>query len=332
MSSTSSRMRVTSRRPLAPAGQVDLRDVAGDDHLRSEAEAREEHLHLLGRGVLRLVEHDERVVEGAAAHVRERRDLDRARREELRHHLGVHHLVERVVERPQVRVDLVGERAGQEPEPLARLDGRTGQDDAARPPCAAAPARPSPWRGRSCRCRPGRCRTRSCSRRSRRRTGLWPCGLRPDAPAAGGDDDLAEQLGRAWRWDRRRACGPSSSLRWVSRSWPARTSSRSSSMSRRTRGCDRRRRRGSRSRCRARAPRRRGTACSIVVSRRSCGPSSRTMAMPSMRSRSSSSRTGCGRSRVGALRVSRQAIPPRGRPRARGRARGRRSGRRRRRC
>ena len=44
--------------------------------------------------------------------------------------LGVHHLVERVVERAQVRVDLVGERAGQVAEPLARLDGRTGQDDA----------------------------------------------------------------------------------------------------------------------------------------------------------------------------------------------------------
>ena len=46
--------------------------------LRAEAEARQEHLHLLGRGVLRLVEDDERVVERAAAHERERRDLDDA--------------------------------------------------------------------------------------------------------------------------------------------------------------------------------------------------------------------------------------------------------------
>ena len=92
--------------------------------LRAEPEPGEEHLHLLGRRVLRLVEHDERVVQRAAAHVGERRDLDGAGREQLRHELGVHHLVERVVERPQVRVDLVGERAGQEPEPLARLDRR----------------------------------------------------------------------------------------------------------------------------------------------------------------------------------------------------------------
>src|SRR3954452_9963856 len=33
--------------------QVDLGDVARDDHLRVEAQAREEHLHLLGRRVLR---------------------------------------------------------------------------------------------------------------------------------------------------------------------------------------------------------------------------------------------------------------------------------------
>src|SRR5204863_6574859 len=38
------------------ARQVDLRDVAGDDDLRAEPEARQEHLHLLGARVLRLVE------------------------------------------------------------------------------------------------------------------------------------------------------------------------------------------------------------------------------------------------------------------------------------
>ena len=37
--------------------------------------------------------------------------------------------MQRVVERPQVRVDLLVERAGQEAEPLARLDRRPGQDD-----------------------------------------------------------------------------------------------------------------------------------------------------------------------------------------------------------
>ncbi len=45
--------------------------------------------------------------------------------------LGVHHVEERVVERAQVRVDLLGERARQEAERLPRLDRRTRQDDAA---------------------------------------------------------------------------------------------------------------------------------------------------------------------------------------------------------
>src|SRR6202043_2082978 len=46
-----------ARRPARR--QVDLRHVSGDDGLGSEPEAREEHLHLLGRRVLRFVENDE---------------------------------------------------------------------------------------------------------------------------------------------------------------------------------------------------------------------------------------------------------------------------------
>ncbi len=44
--------------------QVHLRDVARDNDFRAEPEPREEHLHLLGSGVLRLVEDDEGVIEG----------------------------------------------------------------------------------------------------------------------------------------------------------------------------------------------------------------------------------------------------------------------------
>src|SRR5690242_12369762 len=47
-----------------PGGQVDLGHVAGHHHLRAEAQPGEEHLHLLGRRVLRLVQDDERVVQG----------------------------------------------------------------------------------------------------------------------------------------------------------------------------------------------------------------------------------------------------------------------------
>ena len=90
--------------------------------------------------VLRLVEDDERVVQRAAAHVGERRDLDRALlASALRDLLGLEHVVERVVERPEVRVDLLEQVAGQEAEPLAGLDGRARQDDA-RAPLASSSA------------------------------------------------------------------------------------------------------------------------------------------------------------------------------------------------
>src|SRR5262249_45708470 len=56
--------------------QVDLRDVTGDHDLGTEPEPGQEHLHLLGGRVLRLVQDDERVVEGAATHVGQRGDLD----------------------------------------------------------------------------------------------------------------------------------------------------------------------------------------------------------------------------------------------------------------
>ncbi len=57
------RMRSRPASPLRPPGDVDLRGVAGDDGLGPEPDPGEEHLHLLGRRVLRLVEDDERRVE-----------------------------------------------------------------------------------------------------------------------------------------------------------------------------------------------------------------------------------------------------------------------------
>ena len=70
--------RLQAREPRAPAGHVDLGDVAGHDHLRAEPDAGQEHLHLLGRRVLRLVEDDEAAVEGPAAHEGQGCDLDGA--------------------------------------------------------------------------------------------------------------------------------------------------------------------------------------------------------------------------------------------------------------
>ena len=106
--------------------QVDLGDVSGDHGLGPEADAGEEHLHLLGGGVLRLVEDDEGAVQRATAHERQRRDFDRVAFEQLERAFGREHVVERVVERAQVRVDLGEHVAGQEAESLAGFDRRAG--------------------------------------------------------------------------------------------------------------------------------------------------------------------------------------------------------------
>ena len=92
-----------------------------------------------GRRVLRLVEDDEAVVERAAAHERERRDLDRPPLHVRVQPLGVEHVVERVEERAQVRVDLRQHVARQEAEPLSGLDRGARQDDPADLPLLRAP-------------------------------------------------------------------------------------------------------------------------------------------------------------------------------------------------
>src|SRR5262245_32945212 len=50
------------------AGQVDLGRVTRHDHLAVVAEAGEEHEHLRGGGVLRLVEDDHAVIESSPTH------------------------------------------------------------------------------------------------------------------------------------------------------------------------------------------------------------------------------------------------------------------------
>src|SRR5687768_4432856 len=53
---------------LIAARQVDLRDIAGNHRAAAETDTSQEHFHLFRRGVLRLVEDHERVIERATAH------------------------------------------------------------------------------------------------------------------------------------------------------------------------------------------------------------------------------------------------------------------------
>jgi hypothetical protein len=115
---------------VTPRRQVRLRNIAGDDHLRIEAETGQKHLHLLRRGVLRLIEDHTRIVECPSTHISERSNLDSSPLDERSSLFGAEHVPQRVVKRTQIRVDLGGHVAGEKPEPLPRLNRRSGEDDA----------------------------------------------------------------------------------------------------------------------------------------------------------------------------------------------------------
>src|SRR5215813_11440104 len=113
-----------------PVGQVDLARVAGHDHAAVLAEPRQKHLHLHRGRVLPFVEDDDRVSERAAAHEGEWRDLEFAGLHRALDDTGIHQVVEGVVDRPQIGIDLLAHVPGQEAEPLAGLDRGPRQDDA----------------------------------------------------------------------------------------------------------------------------------------------------------------------------------------------------------
>ena len=180
------------------ARQVDLGDVARDDHLRAEPEPGEEHLHLLGRGVLSLVEDDEGVVERATAHEGQWRDLDGARGHQPRDRVGVDHVVQGVVERAQIGVDLVAQRPGQEAQPLARFDRRPGEDD----PVDPLALQRSDRLGHRQIGLPGAGRADPEDDRvhvDRVDIPLLPQGFRPDRPTAVADDIECQHVGRSLR-------------------------------------------------------------------------------------------------------------------------------------
>ena len=114
--------------PAPVAREVDLRYIAGDHRLGPESDAGKEHLHLLRSGVLRFVEDDEAVVQGSTAHERERGNFYGTSLHQLLHPFGLNHVVQSVVERPEIRVDLRHQITGQEPQLLPGFNGRTGQD------------------------------------------------------------------------------------------------------------------------------------------------------------------------------------------------------------
>ncbi len=126
------RISLTSFSPeLVPDGQIDLGDITGDDCLGAETQAGEKHHHLFGSGILGLVQDDEGVVQGTAAHEGQGRHLNHTPLHELGSLVKVHHVMQGVIEGPQIGVDFFKEIAGQKAQFLAGFHRRPGQDDAA---------------------------------------------------------------------------------------------------------------------------------------------------------------------------------------------------------
>ena len=87
--------------------------------------------------------------------------------------VGRQHVVQRVVERAQVGIDLLAQVAGQEAQPLAGLDRGTRQDDAVDLAAHQHVDRRRPRPDRSCRCRPGRGRRPGRARAAPRYRSAW---------------------------------------------------------------------------------------------------------------------------------------------------------------
>ena len=78
---------------LGPFGKINLTGIACDHRSGPETNSRQEHFHLLLRRVLRLIQNDEGVIEGAAAHKCQRRDLDNMALDILIDRLEAQHFV-----------------------------------------------------------------------------------------------------------------------------------------------------------------------------------------------------------------------------------------------
>src|ERR1017187_8711243 len=112
-------------------GKVDLCDVSCNHRLGTVAHACEEHLHLLDRGILRLVHDDESVIERAPTHESERSYFDDVFLQHLVDLFGSKQVIEGVIKRTQIRIDFLLQGSGQESELFTGLDGGPNEHDAA---------------------------------------------------------------------------------------------------------------------------------------------------------------------------------------------------------
>ena len=112
-----------------PLRQILLRHITGDDRLGAKTDTGQEHLHLRRCGILRLIQNHKGVVQRAAAHVGKRRHLNESLLHVFLEGLRSHDLIESVIERTQIRINLALQISRQKAQLLPGFNGRTGQYD-----------------------------------------------------------------------------------------------------------------------------------------------------------------------------------------------------------
>ena len=108
------------------ARQILLGLVTGNDDLGAKTDTGQEHLHLGRRGILCLIQDDVGIVEGTSPHVCQRRYLDQSLLLVMQKALRSHDLVQGIIKRPQIRVDLALQVTRQKSQLLASLNSRPG--------------------------------------------------------------------------------------------------------------------------------------------------------------------------------------------------------------
>src|SRR5690606_451797 len=101
-----------------------------DDRLAAESNTRQEHFHLLWRGVLCFVEDDKRVIERTPAHIGQWRDLDSLLFEEALYALYAHQVVQGIVKWPQIGIYFLCQIAWQKTQTRPSLHSGAGKHQA----------------------------------------------------------------------------------------------------------------------------------------------------------------------------------------------------------
>src|SRR5271165_655485 len=109
--------------------QIDLGLITGYHAFRVCTQPGQKHEHLFGRRVLRFVKNNESVIQCPSPHICQWRYFNYPSIHVLLNLLRLQHIIQRIVERTQIREDLLLEVAWQKTQRLPRLDGWSRKDD-----------------------------------------------------------------------------------------------------------------------------------------------------------------------------------------------------------